>query len=345
MGIWRIGKFCLFESLEPTPVYVGLKLHHSNNLNPGVAMIWQVLRSALVLMCLLIQAASAGAGQKTKPAKHLQSRPSMTFAVVRSSVPGCEPNCPQWIAAEGELKPGTGARFKQFLKKLGDQRLPVIITSPGGDVSSALAMGRMIRARKLDVAVGWTLYSGCGPTTKTCTLPKGQHGVYQGIAATGQGYCASACPFILAGGIRRLQGAGAYVGVHEISTQPFYERLRYYETYRIVNGKKKILSRKLLSRKKILGKVTTKLGKPFNIKLTSYLAEMGVDAKLLDLLHLAPPSSIHYMTFEEAKSTHLVTDFLPSAVLTQNSLCQKKPPAANCIVKKGPSVAASTTAN
>jgi hypothetical protein len=306
-------------------------------------MICQFLRSALVLTCILVQAASAG--QKAKPAKHLQSRPSMTFAIVRSSVPGCEPNCPQWIAAEGELKPGTSAQFKQFLKKLGDHRLPVIITSPGGDVNSALAMGRLIRARKLDVAVGWTLYSGCGPTTKTCTLPKGQHGVYRGIAATGQGYCASACPFILAGGIRRLQGAGAYIGVHEISTQPFYERLRYYETYRIVNGKKRVLSRKLLSRKRILGKVTTKLGKPFNIKLTNYLAEMGIEAKFLDLLHLASPFSIHYMSFDEAKSTHLVTDFLPSAVLTQNSLCQQKLPAANCVIEKNPSVAASTAAN
>jgi hypothetical protein len=305
----------------------------------------QFLRCLVLLVCFFAQAAGVGAAQKSKPSKQTQSRPSMTFAIVRSSVPGCEPNCPQWIAAEGELKPGTGGQFRQFLKKLGNQRLPIIITSPGGDVNSALSMGRMIRTRKLDVAVGWTLYSGCAPNVKTCTLPKGQNGVYRGTAATGQGYCASACPFILMGGIRRLQGAGAYIGVHEISTQPYYERLRYYETYRMVNGKKKILSRKLLSRKKIIGKATTKLGKPFNNKLRSYLAEMGVDVKFLELLRLAPPSSIHYLTFDEAKSTHLVTDFLPGNVLTQNSLCQQKPPAASCVVEKSSSIAASATGN
>ncbi|TGT50271.1 hypothetical protein EN809_040095, partial [Mesorhizobium sp. M2E.F.Ca.ET.166.01.1.1] len=30
--------------------------------------------------------------------------PPMRFAVVRSSAPGCEPNCPEWIAAEGTIE-------------------------------------------------------------------------------------------------------------------------------------------------------------------------------------------------------------------------------------------------
>jgi hypothetical protein len=31
----------------------------------------------------------------------------------------------------------------------------------------------MIRERKLDVIVGWTLFTGCNPSVKTCKLPKG----------------------------------------------------------------------------------------------------------------------------------------------------------------------------
>ncbi|TIT97889.1 MAG: hypothetical protein E5W55_07925, partial [Mesorhizobium sp.] len=35
--------------------------------------------------------------------------PTMRFAVVRSSAPGCEPNCPEWISAEGTIEAGTPA--------------------------------------------------------------------------------------------------------------------------------------------------------------------------------------------------------------------------------------------
>jgi hypothetical protein len=41
----------------------------------------------------------------------------------------------------------------------------------------------------------------------------------------------------------------------------------------------------------------------------------------------------------------LVTDFLPGSVLTQNSLCQQKLPAASCVVEKSSSIAASATGN
>ena len=84
--------------------------------------------------------------------------------------------------------------------------------------------------------------------------------------------------------------------MHEITTQPITQRIRYNETYRMVNGKKKVLSRKVVSRKNIIGKATTKLSKPFDRKLKAYLNTMGVSLTMLDLLHLAPPSSIHNLT-------------------------------------------------
>ena len=61
---------------------------------------------------------------------------------------------------------------------------------------------------------------------------------------------------------------------------------------------------------------------------------MGVSLAMLDLLHLAPPSSIHTLTTEEMKSTNLVTAFGNAADLVSNSLCKTTTPADNCKVEK-----------
>jgi hypothetical protein len=295
----------------------------------------QGLGLILVLAFLLDQAvAGEAATTKKKPVAKPPAGPPMTFAIVRNAVTGCEPNCPQWISAEGQIMPGSAGQFRKILKQAGKLRLPVVITSPGGDVEAALAIGQMIRERKMDVLVGWTLFTGCNPSVKTCKLPKEQKGVFAGIAMTNRAYCFSACPFILASGQKRVLGSGAVLGVHEITTQPITQRIRYNETYRMVNGKKKVLSRKVVSRKNIIGKMTTKLSKPFDKKLRNYLNTMGVSLTMLDLLHLAPPSSIHNLTTEEMNSTRLVTATGYAADLLSNSLCKTTPPADNCKVEK-----------
>jgi hypothetical protein len=300
----------------------------------------KIIRLALALACVVLQLGLAAAATKKKPVSATPPDPAMTFTVVRSSFQGCEPTCPEWIAAEGRIKPSTGSEFRKFMAKLGKQQLPIIVTSPGGDVESALSMGKLIRSRKLDVAVGLTNYVGCSPTSKTCKLPKEQHGVYRGTTTPNNAYCLSACPFILAGGQQRLAGFGTYVGVHQITTQPSFERVRYYETYRIINGRKKILSREVISRKRIVGKVTTKLGKSYDHKLGAYLAAMGTSPKMLDFLQLAKPEDMHYLTKEELKSVNLVTDFKYPSVIVDNALCRQAPPAANCILDEGFAAAA-----
>ena len=294
-----------------------------------------ILSFACLLACLFIHMGMGEAATvKKSPVAKDPPVPAMAFAIVRSSVVGCEPDCPEWISAEGQIVAASPGQFRKILKRAGKLRLPVIITSQGGDVEAALAIGQMIRERKLDVVVGWTLFTGCSAAIKTCKLPKQQNGVYAGVAMTGRAYCFSACPFILAAGQKRVVGSGAIVGVHEITTQPITQHIRYNETYRIVNGKKKVLSRKVISRKSIIGKLTTKLSKPFNNKLKGYLNTMGVNLAMLDLLHLAPPSSIHNVTIDEMKSTKLVTDFAFATDLVANSLCKTSPPAGNCKVEK-----------
>lgn len=288
-----------------------------------------------MLALLLVHAVTVEAATtKKKPVEKAPVSPAMVFAIVRSGIVGCEPNCPQWISAEGQIMPGSQNQFRKILKQAGNFRLPVVITSQGGDVEAALAIGQMIRQRKLDVLVGWTLFTGCNPTVKTCKLPKEQKGVYAGLVMTSRGYCLSACPFIVASGQKRILGSGAILGVHEITTQPITQRIRYNETYRMVNGKKKVLSRKVVSRKNIVGKTTTKLSKSFDKKLKAYLNTMGVSLAMLDLLHLAPPSAIHTLSYDEMKSTNLVTALGNASDLVAHNLCKTTPPADNCKVEK-----------
>ena len=71
--------------------------------------------------------------------------------------------------------------------------------------------------------------------------------------------CVSACAFILAAGEKRFMGQGTAVGVHQISRTITQEKVRYYERYRIVGGKKQVLSRKIVSRKPVKSYLSTKL--------------------------------------------------------------------------------------
>ncbi len=296
----------------------------------------KLLTSVLAALTALALLAGAGeAATKKKPKKVEPERPAfdlpMRVVVVRNNIGKCEPTCPQWISAEGQITAGSPAVFKKTLASLGDQKLPVVITSPGGDVDAALAIGELIRKSHLDVAVGGTYFGGCAPHKKACKLPKEQKGVYRGIVIGGQGFCVSACPLILAAGEHRFGGPGTYIGVHQISRTISREQVRYLERYRIVNGKKLIMSRKIVSRKPMKSYVSTKLDKRLEKKLIAYLKRTGVDNSLLALFGRAPPSSMYQMTEKELSTTRLVTDAKSSADLAQSSLCTATPPAGNCV--------------
>jgi hypothetical protein len=258
----------------------------------------------------------------------------MTFVIVRSSKPGCEPNCPQWIAAEGEITGATAGQFKAVLAKLGDLKLPVVINSPGGDLRSAIDMGRMIRKRQLSTGVGFTQYEGCRPADKTCKLPKSQKGVYRGIALDEEAYCFSACPLVLAGGIERIAGPSAILGVHQVRTTGFQERITYRETFRIVNGKKKVTGRKIVGRKKIKTYEKVGLDKRLRGMLVPYLKQMGVSEVFLVEMEMAPPSSMNVPVLWKNTKMGLTTSIFPLVALTGNSNCSPPKNAPHCVLLK-----------
>ena len=86
----------------------------------GVPGFRQVLSLVVVLALLLVQAVTVEAATtKKKPIEKAPVSPAMAFAIVRSGINGCEPNCPQWISAEGQIMPGSASLFRKILKQAG----------------------------------------------------------------------------------------------------------------------------------------------------------------------------------------------------------------------------------
>jgi hypothetical protein len=91
--------------------------------------------------------------------------------------------------------------------------LPIIFDSPGGDVQAALAAGRLIRERRLDVAIARTDFLDCDPGTVGCVAPDDIH---PGLTIEEGAECDAACAVMIAGGVRRLVGANARFLVHSM---------------------------------------------------------------------------------------------------------------------------------
>ena len=255
----------------------------------------------------------------------------MTVVIVRGWSQTCEPNCPEWIAAEGEITGATPQAFARVFKAMGRQKLPIIIRSPGGSINAAVDIGHMIRTRGLDVAVGSTYFQGCAPNDRGCKLPSEQQGIYRGSAADYGGFCFSACPLILASGKVRLASFGTQVGVHQPKTVWTQQRYTYRELYRMINGKKKIISRKIISRQPAASKVTYGYDNRLRSKLTSFYREMGVDVAILDDSNKATYQNMNQLTGQRVNELHLRTAGMGVAVLTQPSICKVAPVAVNCI--------------
>ena len=87
------------------------------------------------------------------------------------------------LTLTGAIAPGDAQRLMS--EERLDPGLTVYLNSPGGSVADALALGRWLREREADTAMGES------------------------------DVCLSACPYLLAGGVQRRVADGAWVGVHQ----------------------------------------------------------------------------------------------------------------------------------
>jgi hypothetical protein len=91
------------------------------------------------------------------------------------------------LLATGTIEPGAAKIFAAEIEKRGAYVKTVVLHSPGGSVTDALEMGRLIRQKNFSTEV-----------------EAGRH-------------CASSCPLVFAGGVERHAGHRAVIGVHQVS--------------------------------------------------------------------------------------------------------------------------------
>jgi hypothetical protein len=124
--------------------------------------------------------------------------------------------------------------------------------SAGGDVRGAIALGREIRERGVD-----TLQEA----SYTEVLPQGEQTIVKNAV------CASSCVLAFIGGMNRIVGRDALIGVHQFS-----------------GGVAD------------LGESTAQA---LSVILARYMQAMGVSRELLDIAALVPPTKMYWLTRQE----------------------------------------------
>jgi hypothetical protein len=261
----------------------------------------------------LVAVVGFGLGLALSPAAEAAQRvrsqaaiePPMQVYLVRSAEAGCEPKCPEWIAAQGRIEAGSVARFRRTLRQLKGRKVPVLIDSGGGRVHEALAIGRLIRANGLDVVVSRTALTSCATAdaacrrqTKTATTAR------SGLPKAEESKCASSCAFVLAAGARRLVGPSAFVGVHQVRSFYIYAKIK--RTYRVTPTGRQVVSERRVTERV----VETRTPPGTYTQIRRYFAKMGIDSSIMPLILSTPGDRLHWLTRGELQATGLATDWI-----------------------------------
>jgi hypothetical protein len=270
--------------------------------------------------CLIVALGAIGATAMTAHAqqegaatkRELAVPNTMKVTVVRSAGAGCQPVCAEWIAAQGQIDESTPEEFRRVFARLGSRKLPILIDSIGGEVDAALAIGRMIRGRGLDIFVTRTVIEPCTATANECrTLDA--NSIESGRPEARISKCASACAFLLAGGVRRYVGAWTLVGLHEIKAISTLRLIRqHYRLERRTTPDGQTAPQKRIIKEELL-KVETREGPAEERtyrKIARYFAEMGIAPAIMPIMRAAPNTTIHWLKVAELKTTGLATDFI-----------------------------------
>jgi len=257
----------------------------------------------ILLAATLFSILFFGAATATRAA----TEPKMRIALVRTGEGACLPVCVEWISMEGEFDSATPAQFRAIVKRIGARRPPVLISSPGGDISAAESVGRMIRKLGLDVAVS---------KTQLQIVSAKQEADGRGEPRSFGAMCNSACTFLLAAGKRRVAPRNVVVGVHEavIPDHDAQQHIRYYQTRQLKRGDKIISSETRFVAERVIKQHITRRppGAAAYKAFGRYFDEMGVSGtRIIDLMHTAAPEKITVLNDILLATSKLVTERTP----------------------------------
>jgi len=155
-----------------------------------------------------------------------------------------------FIVANGNLETGSAEEFKRFDQTHEQEARYLFLVSHGGLVREALQMGRYIRDR----------------TIKT-VIPR-------------EGFCFSACPLVLAGGVERVTYPDSWVGLHQIY---------------LAGGQKPSADEAFETGQRSVADIMV------------YLESLDVDPLVWRLAIDTPPDQIHMLSKDELIETKLAT--------------------------------------
>lgn len=284
-------------------------------------LLWFVTGVALLLVSPALAEAAGVAGGTP-----------MQFLLVHGEMGQCRADnaCPDWISAEGQIMADTPRKLQKVLKQVGNRKLPIVVSSPGGDVKAAMEMARIIRKQKLSIAVGRTRSRACPYAEPICSAAFTQDGSITGQPFSDGAICFSACPLFFAGGVQRVSSPFALLGVHQITTTYSEVRVQYRTEYEMVDGKRKVISKKEIGRKFVGKYDTTKLDKAQRARLVGFLDKMGIDRGLVDLMLGTDPNGIHLISQTDALRLRLTTELADADALVSARNCKENQSISDC---------------
>jgi hypothetical protein len=198
----------------------------------------QTLRTSLLALLGLI-AAPVAAGM---PA-------SLQVVAVAPHYPGRLPGDERWlIYLDGPVDPGATSRVVSLILTEHITHAVIYLNSPGGSLVTAMQLGRVLREHAFDTRVGARTADATRATAGTCH---------------------SACPFILAGGIRRSLETGSAIGLHRAENRvPVSDQDAFQHVVKT--------------------------------QVVEYLAEMGVRVEVANIMAAIAHDQIRDLTVDEA---------------------------------------------
>jgi len=273
------------------------------------------------LLALAFSLLALPAVAQDKPAAAPQPEP-MRIVLTRSAEP-CEPDCREWLAAQGAISNDTVAELRRALAGLNGRKLPLLVYSTGGTVEAAIAMGELVRKSGLDIAVARTVFTQRDPAL--------------GTIDERSPLCASACTLFLAGGQRRIVPSQSRIGVHQqtiVETETTTVR-----DYKIVRGRRELVDERTETRTVKQEQATGEI----DAKMRRYLDAMGLDRSFIEVTVSTPADTMRYLKPDEMLATTIATE-LGSATLAFSSLRSGLAPGAPAGLNAAPVIPATLTA-
>ena len=182
---------------------------------------------------------------------------TLQVVAVPPEYPGRLPGDERWlIYLDGTVDRGATSRVVSLILTEHIAHAVVYLNSPGGSLVTAMQLGRVLREHAFDTRVG----------TRTTDASRATAGT-----------CHSACPFILAGGVRRSLEAGSAIGLHRAENRvPVRDEDAFQHVVRT--------------------------------QVIEYLAEMGVRAEVASIMAAISHDQIRDLTVDEALQLNLLNE-------------------------------------